>query len=155
MEKIKEKRQVYVAKEEEIEMFQTSDGRKFSNEKEATDHEEVLNKRKELEDKYKMRKIEVDDYGIEYSDSLNSSKLLFIEELNDETKKDLIQLYPYLGYDRRKFDKMKTGWNFFLETEYDSNAISKWGGYSLYIYNLENLKKEKEEQLKKLNEIKL
>jgi hypothetical protein len=154
MKTIKETKQIYVAQNQEIEMFETIDGKKFKSEKEAIEHEEIIIKRKILEDKYKMKKIEVEDYGLYYSDSLNSSKLLFIEELNDETKKDLIYLYPYLGYEKSKFNDIKSGWNFFLETEYDSNSLSRWGGYDLYIYNLKNIIKEKENQLMKLNEIK-
>ena len=153
MKTIKETKEVYVPRKEQIEMFETIDGKKFRDKNEAEKHEESVIKRKELEDKYKMKKIDVEEYGLYYSDSLNSSKLLFIEELNDETKKDLIQLYPYMGYSRSKIDEVKVGWNFFLETEYDSNAISRWGGYSLYIHNLEDIKKEIEEQLKKLKEI--
>ncbi len=154
MEKIIEKRQICVPKEEEVEMYQTTDGRKFIDEKEAIKHEEFLSKRKILEDKYKVKTIDTDDYGLYYSDSLLSSKLLYVEELNDETKKDLIELYPYLGYDRRRIDNIKVGWNFFIDSEYDSNSLGRWGGYNLYIYNLENVIKEKENQLKKLNEIK-
>lgn len=153
MKTIKETKNYYVPKFEEVEMFETIDGKKFSNEKEAIEHEEKLNKRKILEDKYKMKSIDTDEYGLEYSDSLLSSKLLYIEELNDETKNDLIQLYPYLKYDRRRIDNVKIGWNFFIESEYDSNSLGSWGGYNLYIYNLENVIKNKENELKKLNEI--
>lgn len=153
MKTIKETKQVYVPKDEEIVMFETIDGKKFRDEKEAIKHEEILSKRKILEDKFKMRKIQVEDYGLDYSDSLTASNLLFVENLNDETKKDLTQLYPYLGYSRSKIDEVKLGWNFFVESEYDSNSLGKWGGYNLYIYNLEDVRKEKEEQLKKLKEL--
>lgn len=153
MKKIKETKQVYVAKNQEIEMFETIDGKKFKSEKEATDHEEIILKRKILEEKYKIRSIDTDDYGINYHDSLNTSKLLYIEELNDETKNDLMSLYPYLKYEGSMINKIKIGWNFFIETEYDPNTISRWGGYDLYIYNLEDIIKERQEQLNKLNKI--
>ena len=113
---------------------------------------EVLKKR-ELESKFKTKNADAYDYGIECHDSVSSSKLLYIEELNDDVKKDLTTLYPYLGYSRSKIDSVKVGWNFFIETEYDSNVISRWGGYELYIYGLEDIIKEKEEQLKKLKEL--
>lgn len=153
MKKITEKRQYSVVKEKEVDVYQTSDGRKFDDEVKALEHENFITQRKKLEDKYKMRKINTEDYGIDYSDSLISSKLIYIEELNEETKKDLAELYPYLSY-YNKYSRIISGWNFFIETEYDSNCLGKWSGYDLYIYNLDEVIKEKEEQLKKLKEIK-
>lgn len=153
MKTITETKQVYVPKNEEIKLYETIDGKKFSSEKEAIEYEENYLKRKSIEDRYKMRKIDTDDYGIYYSDNLLSSKLYYLEDLNDDTKNDLIWLYPYLNYQRQIINEIKRGWNFFIETEYDSNGLGRWSGYELYIYNLEDVKKEKEEQLKKLNEI--
>ena len=153
MKTITETKQVYVPKDEEIKMYETIDGKKFTSEKEATEHEENYLKRKMIEDKYKMRKIDVEEYVLYYSDSLTSSKLYYIKELNDETKNDLILLYPYLKYEGCMINKIKSGWNFFIESEYDSNSLGRWCGYNLYIYNLEDVRKEKEEQLKKINEI--
>ena len=153
MKTTKETKQVYVPKNEEVEVFETIDGRKFSNKKEAIKHEEAVLKRRAAESKYKTIDINVYDYGIDYHDSLTSSKMLYIDKLDDETKQDLISLYPYLGYNKSKINDVKLGWNIFIETEYDSNVISRWGGYDLYIYGLENIIKEKEEQLKKLKEL--
>jgi hypothetical protein len=153
MKTIKETKEVYVPKHEEIVMFETIDGRKFRDEKEAIKHEEILMKRKELEDKFKTKKIIAEEYGVDYPEYQTSSKLLYIQELNDDVKKDLYTLYPYMKYSRTKIDSVKIGWNFFIETEYDSNALGKWSGYELYIYRLEDIIKEKEEQLKKLKEL--
>jgi len=153
MKTIKETKQVYVPKHEDIVMFETIDGKKFSDEKEAIKHEENLMKRKELEDKFKTKNIIAEEYGIDYPEYQTSSKLLYIEELNDDVKKDLTILYPYLAYSRTRIDNVKVGWNFFIETEYDSNSLGKWSGYELYIYQLENIIKEKEEQLKKLKDL--
>jgi hypothetical protein len=156
MKTIKEKRQICVPKEEEIELFETIDGKKFKSEKEATEYEEIIIKKRTLEEKYKIKNIIIDDYGVDYNDNLTSSKLCYIENLNDETINDLICIYPYLGYEGLMIlmiKKIKIGWNFFIETEYDSNFISRWGGYNLNIYSLEDVIKEKKEQLKKLNEI--
>ena len=153
MKTIKETKEVYVPKKESIEMFETIDGKKFRDKGEAEKHEEAVIKRRELESKFKTKSIDVYEYGIECHDSITSSKLFYIDNLNDETKKDLVTLYPYLTYSRSKIDSVKIGWNFFIETEYDSNSIGRWGGYELYIYGLEDIIKEKEEQLKKLKEI--
>jgi hypothetical protein len=153
MKTIKETKEYYVPKHEEIVMFETIDGRKFHKEEEAKKHEEAVLRRREVESKYKTRKISVDDYGIDYHDSLQSSELLYVENLDEETKKDLIFLYPYLGYSKFKIDDIKLGWNFFIETEYDSCSLGRFAGYDLHIYGLDNIIKEKEEQLKKLKEI--
>lgn len=148
---VEQKYQVYQTKK--AQMFETEDGKKFNTEEEAIKHEEYLNEIKILNEKYKIKNIDTDEYGIEYSDNLLSSKLLFITELDDETKKDLIFLYPYLGYDIRKLNLIKSGYNFFIETEYDTCSYGKWSGYSLYIYNLNGIIDEKENQLKKLKEL--
>jgi hypothetical protein len=153
MEKIKVTKEKYVPKFEEIEMFETIDGKKFINENEAMKHEEKILKRKEIENKYKVQKIDMYEFGIDEHDSCISSILLYVDKLDDETKTDLITLYPYLNYSKSKINDVKLGWNFFIETEYDSCSLGKWGGYDLYIYKLENVIKEKEEQLKKLREI--
>ncbi len=153
MKTIKETKQVYVAKHQEVEVFETIDGRKFNDKKEALKHEEAVIKRRDTESKYKTLKIDAYDYGIDYHDSLTSSKMLYIDKLDDETKQDLISLYPYLEYSRSRINDVKLGWNIFIETEYDSNVISRWGGYEIYIYGLNDIIKEKEEQLKKLKEI--
>jgi hypothetical protein len=43
---------------------------------------------------------------------------------------------------------IKLGWNFFIETEYDSCSLGRWSGYDLHIYGLNDTIREKEEQLK-------
>jgi hypothetical protein len=153
MKTIKETKQVYVPKHEDVVMFETIDGKKFSDEKEAIKHEERLIKREELESKFKVKSIIAEEYGIEYPEYQTSSKLFYISELNDDVKKDLAILYPYLDYSRTRIDNVKIGWNFFIETEYDTNGMGKWSGYELYIYQLENIIKEKEKQLEKLKEL--
>lgn len=153
MKTIKEIKEVYVPKKESIEMFETIDGKKFRDKNEAIKHEEAVIKRGELESKFKTKSLIASDYGVDYPEYQSSSKLLYIDELNDDVKKDLTTLYPYMAYSRTKMDSVKIGWNFFIETEYDSNGLGKWSGYELYIYGLDDIIKEKEEQLKKLNEI--
>jgi hypothetical protein len=152
MKPIKETKEVYVPKYEEIVMFETIDGKKFRDEKEAINHEEFFKKGKEFEDKYKIKNIDAYDYGVDQDDMI-SCKLLYIDNLTDDVKKDLTILYPYIGYSKSKIDNVKIGWNFFIETQYDSDSMGKWSGYELYIYGLKDIIKEKEEQLKKIKDI--
>ena len=153
MKTVKESKEYYVPKFEEIEMFETIDGRKFHKKEEAIKHEEAVLRRREVESKYKSKDINVYDYGIDYNDSLSTSSLLYVEKLDEETIKDLTFLYPYLEYSKSKMNDIKPGWNFFIETEYDSCSLGRWSGYDLHIYGLNDTIREKEEQLKKLKEI--
>ena len=152
MKKIKEN--THTTKLVEIEMYQTEDGRKFSKEEDAIKHEEHLNKRKAIGDKYQMTKIDPDDYGFDYCNLL-SSKAFYIKELDKETKEDLIFLYPYLGYQKSMLapDVIKPGWNIFIEEEYDSCSISKWGGYNLFIYSANDLITRKEKEIERLKNL--
>jgi len=137
--------------EHKVEKFQTEDGRKFNTEKEALSHEENLNKKKFLESKYKIKSVDEYDYGLDYND-VQSCKLIYIEEMNDETKEDLSWLYPYLKYEPLTLENFKNGWNFFTETQYDSNCYGVWSGYDLYIDNVNNIIKNKMEELERLKE---
>lgn len=151
MKQIKEKTWTYVQKEIEVDKWQTCDGKKFSSESEAFKHEEKLNKRKSFEDKYKVRYIDPDDYDISVDMGyITSSKLIYIEELNEETKKDLKEYYEYLSY---RWKDIKLGWNIFIESEYDSDSCSRWGGYNLNIYNVNEHVNEKIKQLERLKEL--
>ena len=73
--------------------------------------------------------------------------------MDEETEKDLIFLYPYFAYNRRKMEEIKIGWNFFIDSEYDTNSLGRWSGYNMYIYFLRDVIIEKQKQLEKLNEI--
>ena len=150
MKKIKEN--TYTTKLVEVEMYQTEDGKKFSKEEDATKHEENVKNRKIIEDKYEMKKLDVYDYGLDSHGGL-SSNAFYIEELNDETKKDLMFLYPYLAYNKSKLDEIKTGWNIFVEEEYDSCGLSRWSGYELYIYNVKDLITQKKEEIERLEKL--
>jgi hypothetical protein len=153
MKTIKKTKEYYVPKFEEITMFETNDGKIFHKEDEANKHEELIIRKREVESKFKTKIVKPYDYGIDYCDNLISCKLLYVEKLDEETKKELEFLYPYLSYDKSKSDDIKIGWNFFIETEYESCSLGKWGNYNLHIYGLNDIIKEKEEELKKLKEI--
>jgi len=143
MKRIKEKKQVYVPTFKDVVSFQTIDGKIFLNEQEAVKHEELFIKKKELENKFKTIKIDQDECGLNY-DAAISCKLLFIKELNDEVKNDLLCLYKNVCY---HFDKINLGWNLFIETSDGSDERY------VFILKYDELIKEKEEQLKKLKEL--
>jgi len=146
MKKIKEKTLIPSYVEQSTTMFQTDDGEKFKTEEEALKHEEHLKKNSFLYEKYKIKDIDTEEYGIDYYDSLSSARLVYIEEKNDINKEELQWLYRALD-----FNKLKKGWNFFIETEYDS--CSYGGGYDLHVEHLEYVILEKELQLKKMKEL--
>jgi len=154
MKKVKEKQTYSVLQEKTVEKYETEDGQKFISEEEAFKHEKELEKIKVLTEKYKIKTVDAEEFGVyEYSD-ITSCKLVYIEELNDETKEDLIYLYKYLEYSKKKLYEIKLGWNFFIETEYETCSYGRWAGYDLYIEHLNDVVAEKERELKKLMEIK-
>lgn len=154
MKQIKEKSNTYVQKEIEVDMWQTEDGKKFRSEAEAIKHEEYMAKRKAFNEKYKVKDIDTSDYGISCNSGWETSaRMLYIEELNEETKKDLFEFYPYLNYSGYKLKEVKPGWNIFVESEYDSDSLSRWGGYNLDIYNVEDLLEKRMRQIENLKSI--
>jgi len=152
MKIIKEKTFTYVKKEIEVDMYETEDGKKYRNESDAIKHEKNLNNKKIFIEKYKVRDIYPSDYGIDYYNVVDS-KILYIEELNDDTKNDLMKFYPYLEYHKSKFNDIKSGWSIFIEEEHDSCGTSRWSGYNLNIYNVNDLIDEKEYQIEKMKKI--
>lgn len=155
MKTYKEKTTTYVPKEIEVDIWETADGRKFRNENEATKHEEYLNKMNAIRDKYKCRDIDTSDYGISVSSMgwETSARMMYIETLDDETISDLKVLYPYLKDHLLSLKDIKPGWNVFVESEYDSNSCSRWGGYDLSIYNVDVILEQKIKQLERLKEL--
>lgn len=154
MKTYKEKTTTYVPKEIEVDIWKTDDGRTFRNENEAIKHEEWLNKRKVISDKYKCKDIDTSDYGISVDSGWETSaKMMYIDKLDDETKNDLIELYEYLKYHSSPLKHIKPGWNIFVESEYDSNSCSRWGGYDLSIYNVNDIMEEKIKQIERLKEL--
>jgi hypothetical protein len=133
-------------------MYVTEDGHKFRTVEEAKKHEELLERVKEFNEKYKVKEIDPDDYGINSSNCI-SSVALYIEELNEETIQDLTSKYPYLKESERLLERIKTGWNIIIEEEYDSNCIGRWSGYELNIYHPEDIIEERKEQIEKLNKL--
>lgn len=155
MKTYKEKTTTYVPKEIEVDVWETGDGRKFRNESEAIKHEERFNKRKSIIEKYKCRDIDSSDYGV-HSTSMGwetSSRIMCIETIDDETKKDLKELYPYLKDHSYCMKDIKPGWNIFIESEYESSSCSIWGGYNLEIFNVNEHVNEKIKQLERLKEL--
>jgi hypothetical protein len=150
MKAIKEKTNIYVQKEVEIDMWQTDDGKKFSNEPEAIKHEEYLKKRNYFIEKYKVKNIDEEDYGLHYSDIQSCRLMCFENPIDEETKNDLMEFYPYLKYQPKLLNKVSIGWNIFTETEYDSNSCSRWGGYNLHIDNVNYIIEEKIKQIERL-----
>ena len=154
MKQIKEKTHIYVQKEVEVDMWQTDDGKKFSSEKEALKHDEYLKKRKYFIDKYKVKDVNEDDYGLHYFDIQTCRLICFENPIDEETKKDLIEFYPYLNaYANNKMDKIKVGWNVFTETEYECDSMSRWGGYNLHIDNVNDIIEEKVMEIERLKEL--
>jgi len=152
MKAIKEKKYIYVQKEVEVDMWQTDDGKKFSIEKEALEHDEHLKRRKYFIEKYKIKDVSEDDYGLHYSDIQTCKLLCFENVIDEETKNDLMELYPYFKYQTKLLNKVSIGWNIFTETEYDSNSCSRWGGYDLYIDNVNDIIQEKVKELERLKD---
>ncbi|MDD5589079.1 MAG: hypothetical protein PHP92_03445 [Candidatus Nanoarchaeia archaeon] len=122
MEILKEKVKIYKLKEEWIEepIYKTRDGMKYNKEDKAKEHEEYLDKVDKLNKKYKLKKIKLDEYGVDSCAYWGWA--WFIVEMNDETKKDLEFFHPYLGCNPRKIDEIKLGWNILYEECYGDSG---------------------------------
>jgi hypothetical protein len=151
MKKVKITDYIYVQKPVEVEKFETDDGKLFSSEEEAQKHEKRFHFRKNFEEKYRVKEIDPEDYGIEPYMGV-SSKIMFIKEINEETTEDLKNYYEYLKSDKSPLNNLKRGWNVFTEEEWDSCGLGRWSGYHLHIYPVNEIVKDKMKQIENLRE---
>lgn len=151
MKKVKITEQIYVQQPVERDKFETDDGKLFTSEADAVKHEKDYHFRKNFEEKYRVKEIDAEDYGIEpYMGVL--AKIMFIKEINDETIEDLKNYYEYLKSDKSPLRNLKEGWNIFSVEEWDSCGLGRWSGYHLNIIPVNEIVKEKMKQIENLRE---
>jgi hypothetical protein len=117
-----------------VERYVTEDGKEFLLEKDALEYE-ARSKEEELKKKYKYDTIYVND--TEYT-------VLFLNDLNDITKKEVLQLLTLVFQNCRiineeiknKLEKIKTGYNLF------ETWNSSFDDYKLKITTIEQVSEE-------------
>ena len=115
----------------DVTIYETIDGKKFDNKKEAEKHEDNIIKDRKFKDKYKLKTIELDEFY----------ELVYVEELSEENKKELCEYFYRLNR-----NELAQGWNF-IHTDYS-------GDYTYtYCYSLAYMVETREKELNMIKDL--
>jgi hypothetical protein len=143
------KPQILTVEAKEYTVYVAEDGKEFFNSYEAEQYKNQL-KWKRITDyfnsKYKIVEVK-EDIDIE-----GQIKAVYIDEnyTVEEIQKDFKEMFPYYRDYPKRLEKLRKGWQFIIEQEWDSSSYGKWSNYDINIYYPEEFIEEKEEQIKVL-----
>lgn len=153
MEKITTRRNIIKTIEEEVEMdvFVSKDGTVFDTENECTRHEDELDFLTYFNDKYKLREIDIEEYGLNFGHP-SFCHLVYIKKINDEVINDFMRFYELKDHPD-DIIKLKDGWSFVAIVSDVNLWIFDKSDRLFIIENLETMINNKRKELNLLTKL--